>query len=194
MITPGKLGGLELDDESKPVQYTLGNVSKQSGVPVLDEQAKKTILRKIPHALYICGVRSEDGEDVNGFTASWVMQASFKPPLVVNCVRQDSTSHAMIQSSGVFALSFLEAGQKEMAQKFFKPLRRVGNKFEDVEFYLGETGCPIVSDSLGYVECKVVGTVEQGDHTVFVGETIAAGVHREGEPLLLSTTGWQYGG
>jgi len=161
---------------------------------VLDEQAKKTILRKIPHALYICGVRSEDGENVNGFTASWVMQASFKPPLVVNCVKKDSTSHTMIQSSGVFALSFLEAGQKEMAQKFFKPLRRVGNKFEDIEFYLGETGCPIVSDSLGYVECKVVGTVEQGDHTVFVGETIAAGIHREGDPLLLSTTGWQYGG
>ncbi len=100
----------------------------------------------------------------------------------------------MIEASGVFALSFLEAGQKEMAQKFFKPLRRVGNKFEDVEFYLGETGCPIVSDSLGYVECRVVGTIAQGDHTVFVGETVAAGVHREGEPLLLSTTGWQYGG
>ncbi len=100
----------------------------------------------------------------------------------------------MIQSSQVFALSVLEAGQKELAQKFFKPQRRVGNKFEDVEFYLGETGCPIISDSLGYVECRVVGAVEQGDHTVFVGEVIAAGVHRDGDPLLLESTGWNYGG
>ena len=99
---------------------------------MLDEQAKKTMLRKIPHALYICGVN--DGEDVNGFTASWVMQASFAPPLVVNCVKADSTSHAMIKASGVFALSVLEDGQKDMAQNFFKPLRRVGNKFEDIEF------------------------------------------------------------
>jgi flavin reductase (DIM6/NTAB) family NADH-FMN oxidoreductase RutF len=159
---------------------------------LLDEQAKKTILRKIPHGLYICGVK--EGEDVNGFTASWVMQASFQPPLVVNCVKQDSKSHAMIKASGVFALSVLEDGQKEMAQKFFKPQRRVGNKFEDVEFYIGETGCPIISDSLGYVECNVVGSVENGDHTVFVGEVIAAGVHREGSALLLETTGWQYGG
>lgn len=158
----------------------------------LDEQAKKTILRKIPHALYVCGVK--DGEDVNGFTASWVMQASFEPPLVVNCVKNDSKSHAMIAASGVFSLSFLEQGQKEMAQKFFKPQRRVGNKFEDVEFYEGETGCPIISDSLGYVECKVVGSVEQGDHTVYVGEVIAAGVHREGEILDLASTGWNYGG
>ncbi|MBV9386403.1 MAG: flavin reductase [Chroococcidiopsidaceae cyanobacterium CP_BM_ER_R8_30] len=160
---------------------------------MLDEQAKKTILRKIPHGLYICGVK--DGEEVNGFTVSWLMQASFKPPLVVNCVKQDSKSHEMIKTSGVFAISFLDAEQKHLAQKFFQPQRRVGhNRFDDVEFYLGETGCPIISESLGYVECQVVGTVAQGDHTVYVGEVIAAGVHREGESLRLETTGWQYGG
>ncbi|MGC9503531.1 flavin reductase family protein [Baaleninema sp.] len=154
--------------------------------------AKKTLLRKIPHALYICGVK--DGENVNGFTASWVTQASFEPPLIVNCVKNDSGSHAMIKASGVFALSFLEAGQKEMAQQFFKPQRRVGNKFEDVEFVLGETGCPIIKDALGYIECNVVGSVEHGDHTVFVGEVISAGLHRDGDILELSSTGWSYGG
>lgn len=159
---------------------------------MLDEQAKKTILRKIPHGLYICGVKNDT--EINGFTASWVMQASFTPPLVVNCVRQDSGSHAMIKASNVFTLSVLEAGQKDIAQKFFKPQRLAGNKFEDIEFYLGETGCPILSNALGYVECQVVGSVEKGDHTVFVGEVMAAGVHREGEPLLLESTGWQYGG
>ncbi len=159
---------------------------------LLDEQAKKTILRKIPHGLYVCGVK--DGEEVNGFTVSWLMQASFKPPLVVNCVKQDSKSHQMIKNSGVFAISFLDAKQKHIAQKFFQPQRRVGNKFDDVESYLGETGCPILTDSLGYIECQVVGAVEKGDHTVYVGEVIAAGVHREGDQLLLETTGWQYGG
>jgi flavin reductase (DIM6/NTAB) family NADH-FMN oxidoreductase RutF len=160
---------------------------------LLDEQAKKTMLRKIPHGLYICGVK--DGEEMNGFTASWVMQSSFNPPMIVNCVRQDSGSHEMIKNSGVFALSFLEDGQKDLAAQFFKPKRRVGNKFEDVEFYEGsETGCPIITDSLGYVECRVVGALEQGDHTVYLGEVIASGIHREGNPLLLESTGWQYGG
>ena len=171
----------------------LYKIKNQSGErPLLDEQAKKTMLRKIPHGLYICGVK--DGEEVNGFTSSWLMQASFKPPLLVNCVKQDSKSHLMIKNSGVFAISFLDSEQKDVAQKFFQPQRRVENKFDDVEFYIGETGCPIISDSLGYVECKVVGAVEQGDHTVYVGEVIAAGVHREGESLRLETTGWQYGG
>lgn len=160
---------------------------------MLNEEAKKTMLRKIPHGLYICGVR--DGEEMNGFTASWLMQSSFNPPLIVNCVKQDSISHAMIKKTGIFAISFLENGQKDLAAQFFKPKRRVGNKFEEVEFYEGEeTGCPIIKDSLGYVECRVVGTVEEGDHSVFVSEVIGAGIHRQGEPLLLETTGWNYGG
>lgn len=160
---------------------------------MLDEQAKKTMLRKIPHGIYICGVR--DGEEMNGFTVSWLMQASFKPPLVTNCVKQDSGSHAMLKKSGVFTISILESGQKDLAAKFFQPKSRVGNKFEEVEFYEGTaTGCPIIADSLGYIECKVVAAVEQGDHTVFVGEVINAGIHQDGEPLLLESTGWQYGG
>jgi flavin reductase (DIM6/NTAB) family NADH-FMN oxidoreductase RutF len=162
---------------------------------VLDEQAKKTMLRKIPHGLYICGVRDAEGEEMNGFTASWVMQGSFQPPLVIVCVNRESGSHAMIEASGVFALSFLEAGQKDLAAQFFKPRRRVGDKLEDVEFDIGTvSGCPIIRDSLGYVECKVVGAIAQGDHTIFVGETLGAGVHREGEMLTLESTGWNYGG
>ncbi len=159
---------------------------------MLNEQAKKTLLRKIPHALYVCGVK--EGEEINAFTASWITQASFQPPLLVNGVKGDSGSHAMIKASGVFSLSFLESGQKDLAQNFFKPMHRVGNKFGEIEFYLGETGCPILRDGIGYVECQVVGSIEHGDHTVFVGEVIAAGIHREGEILTLKETGWNYGG
>ncbi|MEC4986826.1 MAG: flavin reductase family protein [Oscillatoria sp. PMC 1068.18] len=160
---------------------------------MLDEQAKKTMLRKIPHGLYICGVK--DGEEMNGFTLSWLTQSSFKPPLVVACVKQDSGSHAMIKNTGIFSVSFLDSEQKDMAAQFFKPKRRVGDKLEDVEFYPGtETGCPIIKDSLGYIECKVVDSSEKGDHSVFVAEVIASGVHREGSQLLLENTGWNYGG
>lgn len=160
---------------------------------MLDEKAKKTMLRKIPHGLYICGVK--DGEEMNGFTSSWVMQTSFQPPLIVNCVRTDSGSHEMVKNSGVFALSFLDSNQKDMAATFFQPKKKVGDKLEDVEFYEGpETGCPIIKDSLGYIECKVVDTSDKGDHTIYVAEVIGSGIHREGEQLRLETTGWQYGG
>jgi len=40
----------------------------------LNQDAKKVLLRKIPHGLFICAVR--EGDEINGFTASWVTQGS----------------------------------------------------------------------------------------------------------------------
>ncbi len=160
---------------------------------MLDEKVKRTLLRKLPHPLNICGVR--EGEELNGFTLSWMTQASFKPPLVTIGVRQDSRSHAMIKASQVFTVSFLAAGQQNIAERFFQPQRRVGDKLGEIDFYVGEaTGCPILSEALGYIECQVKGSLEQGDHSVFLGEVVAAGLHQDAEPLLLKDTSWQYGG
>jgi flavin reductase (DIM6/NTAB) family NADH-FMN oxidoreductase RutF len=162
------------------------------GDTTLDQAAKKSLLRKIPHGLFICGV-AENG-DVNGFTASWVTQGSFEPPLVVMAVRADSTSNGMIQRTGRFSLNVLAADQKDLAAVFFKPQQAVGGRFDAAPFQLGPLGLPILEAGLGAVECELVGQVAAGDHTVFVGEVKSAVLHRDGDALELSSTGWQYGG
>ena len=158
----------------------------------LDLDAKKTLLRKIPHGLFICGVA--EGDEVNGFTASWVTQGSFEPPLVVMGVRADSTSNGMIKRTRRFSLNVLAADQKNLAATFFKPQSAVGGRFEAAPFELGSFGLPILKDALGGVECELVGELAHGDHTVFIGEVKSAVLHRDGDALELSTTGWQYGG
>ena len=158
----------------------------------LDADAKKVLLRKIPHGLFICGVA--EGDVVNGFTASWVTQGSFEPPLVVMAVRADSTSNGMIQRSGKFSLNVLAADQKDLAAVFFKPQQGVGGRFEAAPYKLGEHSLPILDDGLGGVEGAVVGQLAHGDHTVFVGEVKSALLHRDAAALELSSTGWNYGG
>ena len=159
----------------------------------LDEKAKRSLLRMIPHPLNICGVKNSDS--VNGFTLSWTTQASFKPPLIVIGVRQDSQSHSMIADSQVFSVSFLEHTHKDIAELFFKPQTGTGERFGEVKYTLGtETGCPILTDALGYIECRVKGQLSEGDHSIFMGEVISAQEFREGTPLWLKDTPWQYGG
>ena len=158
----------------------------------LDAAAKKILLRKIPHGVFICGVA--EGDEVNGFTASWVTQGSFEPPLVVMAVRADSTSNGMIQRSGRFSLNVLAADQKDLAAVFFKPQKGVGGRFDAAPFQLGPLGLPVLDDALGAVECVLVGQVAHGDHTVFVGEGTSATLHRDAAALELAATGWQYGG
>ena len=160
--------------------------------PSLNTDAKKTLLRKIPHGVFICGVA--EGEVVNGFTASWVTQGSFEPPLVVMAVRADSTSNGIIQRTGRFSLNVLAADQKDLAAVFFKPQKGIGGRFDAAPYSLGDLGLPLLSDALGGVECELVGQVAHGDHTVFVGEVKTAQLNRDGVALELSATGWTYGG
>ena len=158
----------------------------------LDLDAKKTLLRKIPHALFICGVA--DGEDINGFTASWVTQGSFDPPLIVMAVRADGASHGIIERTSRFSLNFLKNDQKELAALFFKPQKALGGRFDSVSFKLGNLGLPILDNAIGGVECETVGNVKYGDHTIFVGEVKTARLIENVDILDLSSTGWTYGG
>ena len=158
----------------------------------LDLEAKKTLLRKIPHALFICGVREDD--EINGFTASWVTQGSFAPPLVVVAVRAEGSSHGIIKRTQKFSLNFLRNDQKDLAAVFFKPQKGLGGRFESCSYEFGELGLPIIQDAIGGIECEVVSDVVHGDHTIFVGEVKTSKLNKDSDILLLSNTGWTYGG
>ena len=160
----------------------------------LNLEAKKILLRKIPHGLFICGVRDQIKEEINGFTASWVTQGSFSPPLVVMAVRAEGASHQIILNTNKFSLNFLKSDQKDLAATFFKPQKALGGRFESVEFSLGDHGLPILENGVGGVECVVKGNVSNGDHTVFVGEVLTAYLKEDVDSLNLSSTGWNYGG
>ena len=43
-------------------------------------------------------------------------------------------------------------------------------------------------------ECKLVGKVAKGDHTLIVGEVVDAGVRREDQAILMRDHGLNYGG
>jgi len=141
----------------------------------MDPNAKKTALRMIPYGLYVLTARGKDGA-VAAATVNWVTQASFTPPLVVVGVKADSGIHGVIKDAGAFALNVLGKGQQAQAFAFFKPVNHAGDRINGEQFHAGTTGAPILNAFPAFVECRLVGTVEKGDHSIFVGEVIEAGV------------------
>ncbi|MGH2587873.1 MAG: flavin reductase family protein [Dehalococcoidia bacterium] len=156
------------------------------------EAAKKTTLLMIPYGLYVLGTKQ--GDEINAGTVNWVTQTSFKPPLVAMGVKTDSHLYAMLKESGVFALSFLESGQKDLAFAFFRPATVEGGRISGYQFETGETGAPIIADAPAWVEGRVVGEIAVGDHSCVVGEVTNAGVKREAKVLTLEEVGVKYGG
>lgn len=141
----------------------------------MDAEAKKTALRMIPYGLYILTAEGKDGK-IAAATVNWVTQTAFQPPLVVVGVKADSGAHAIIKESKTFALNILGKDQKGQAFTFFKTLEREGNSIGGEPFHKGSLGAPILENVPAFVECKLVDTIEKGDHSVFIGEVQDAGV------------------
>jgi flavin reductase (DIM6/NTAB) family NADH-FMN oxidoreductase RutF len=158
----------------------------------MNEQAKKTLLRKLPYGLYVVGVKDE--EEATAFTATWLTQASFSPPLVVLAVRADSGAYRLLTRGRVFSVCLLARDQQEVAQTFFKPPPYSEGKLGPYPARTAVTGAPILEDCLGYLDCEVRSIVPGGDHHLIIGEVVEAEVIREGELLRLEDTPWQYGG
>ena len=158
----------------------------------MDEQANKTALRRIPYGLFLLTARH--GEDVASATVNWVTQTSFKPPLVVVGVKEGTHPYQVIKAAGSFALHPIGADQQDVAQTFFGPVPPAGNKLGPLTFRPGATGAPVINELPAYWECQLREIVEQGDHHVFLGEVVEAGVNSDTPTLLLRDTPWNYGG
>ena len=159
----------------------------------MDLQAKKISLRKIPHGVYVIGVKQDS--KLNAFTGTWLTQVSFTPPLVALGIKRDSHSLDMVRTDRVFSVNMLGKGHKAIAEHFVKPASTGGEKLSGVGYRLGKTGAPILTEAIAYLECEVREIAnELGDHAVVIGEVVEAGVHRDEPALTLMDTGWHYGG
>ena len=159
----------------------------------MEEQTRSEILKTIPYGFYITGVVGSNGE-ANGFTTNWVSQVSFSPQQLIVAVRKDQHTHDLIEDSGVFSLNFLDTDQEDLAQKFTQPLEHGDGRVGDSPYTTGETGAPLFEEAFAHLECRVVGKMEAGDHTVYLGEVVAADLRRPADILTDLDTPMEYGG
>src|SRR5438552_5466703 len=151
---------------------------------MMDASTKKKVLRTFTYGLYAVSCANEG--EVNIFTANWLTQVSFDPPLVAVSIENDSKSLPMILRSRIFTVNVLRAGGRELAGKLGKSAIQHPDKLTGIAYELGANGCPILQDALGWVACTVLHTTEAGDSTLIVGEVVDVGMLGEGQPLTMA--------
>ena len=160
----------------------------------MEDQIRSEVLKTIPYGFYITGVAGADGE-TNGFTTCWVSQVSFEPQQVVVAVRKDQHTHDLIESGGVFSLNFLDTSQEDLARKFTQALENEDGAVGGSPYISGEaTGAPLFEEAFAHLECRVAGSMEAGDHTVYLGEVVVASLKRPADILTDLDTPMDYGG
>src|SRR5947208_6932910 len=116
-----------------------------------------------------------------GLTPNAVTSLSLTPPLLLICVDRKAETYPPFFDSKTFVLNTLAEDQEAISRRF---ATTGGDKFRGLEFELGRFGTPILAGTLGHVECRIIDTLEGGDHVIHIGEGEQAGA-RGGDPRLL---------
>jgi flavin reductase (DIM6/NTAB) family NADH-FMN oxidoreductase RutF len=161
----------------------------------MDESVKKAALRLFTYGLYAISTGTPD--QWNAFTANWVSQVSFDPPLVVVSVENASVSLPIIRDSGHFAVHVFGDEQRDLAGTLGKTFARHPEKLAGLTALPGDTGVPVLLDTLGWVECEVVDEMPAGDSTLVLGRVTGAGISEQAnvkEPLTMRAAGFRHAG
>jgi flavin reductase (DIM6/NTAB) family NADH-FMN oxidoreductase RutF len=159
----------------------------------MDIAAKKQALRLFTYGLY--AVLCADEDEVNGFTANWLTQVSFEPPLVAVSIENNAKSLPMIEHSRLFTVNVLRSGQRELAGALGKSGFKHPEKMDGINYTREKQGYPILDEGLAWVACEVRNSVAAGDSTIVIAEVIDAGVVTEDDrPLSMAEAGFKHAG
>lgn len=134
------------------------------------------------------------GGKPNALGVSWVMRVSFDPFLVAIAIDHSRYSHEGIRKNREFTVNYPAPGQEKGAWACGTASGRSSDKIaaSGLPFIPSEKVRPPAIDGAAVTfECRVVGELEAGDHTIFVGEVVAARGSPAGGRHLYATAGME---
>ena len=145
------------------------------------EEGLKAALGRIPSGLYAVGAVHE-GRRI-GMLCSFVEQAGFEPPMISIALGHDRPLRQVLERGGLFSLNILGTEDKKLLAAF--AAGREEDPFAAFTLVENGHGLPQLAEALAWLACRPCGSVEAGDHVVYVAEVIEGCLHREGsEPMI----------
>lgn len=155
----------------------------------------------VPSAEYLAGMRrlaagvtivtTRHQDTLAGLTATSVCSLTAEPPRLLVCINRDADAHALIEASGIFAVSLLTRAHQELADRFggrtgmFGPAR-----FAHGDWATAVTGAPLLVGAAASFDCRLAQIVPVGTHSIFIGEVEAVQVREDGEELVYIDRGY----
>jgi flavin reductase (DIM6/NTAB) family NADH-FMN oxidoreductase RutF len=130
-------------------------------------------------------VTTRGDEQAYGMTANAFSSLSLDPPLVLVCVMSGSEGSQHIEQNGCFAVNVLHADQEPLSRYFASRDRPRGrDAFKEVAHRTAASGSPILDGAIAYLDCRLHGAHEAGDHQIYIGEVLELGFDPDGSPLV----------
>lgn len=123
-----------------------------------------------------------DGKDRPfGLTVNSFTSVSLDPPLLLVCIARRARCAPALAQAPHFAVNVLQTGQQPDSIRFST---RDEDRFKTTSWTGGDTGAPLLMDSLAVFECERHASYNGGDHDILVGKVVRASFDPTMDPLL----------
>ncbi len=125
---------------------------------------------RLLHPKLVTVIGTAHGGKVNLMPASWVMPASFEPPLLVAAVGLERYTLRLIKESGAFTVNPVGPDMAAAVAKLGSISGADVDKARLVGVLHSSVGAPCLRGALACIECIVAGMHRAGDHVLVLGE------------------------
>lgn len=160
----------------------------------MDLAVKKQVLRLFTYGLY--AISCAEGNEVNAFTANWLTQVSFEPPLIALSIENDAKSLPIILRSRQLAINVFrhDDASIKLSGHLGKSAIKHPDKLQGLSYERRPDNYVILHDCLGWSACEVQQVIPTGDSTLVVAQVVDVGLLREGQPLTMAAAGFRHAG
>ncbi len=110
---------------------------------------------------------------INANIATWVMQSAMQGKFITVALDKTDYTIELVKESMILNVNLLAKEQaKKLIPKLGRKSGRTSNKFINLPFEMDERGCPYLTEAIGYIQCRCVGSIDSGDHELFVCEVL----------------------
>ena len=124
------------------------------------------------------------GQRQNANIATWVMQVALGGSRLAIALYKSDYTIELVRESGLLNVNLLAQEQTGLIRKLGRQSGRDVDKFTRLPHDYDERGCPFLTEAVGYVQCRVLNSIDGGDHDVFICEVIRQIVLNPGKTVL----------
>lgn len=114
---------------------------------------------------------------------SWVMQAGFDPPMISIALHKDRPLAKWLAEGSPFVLNLLAEDQLSLVRHFSRE-RAADAVFAGLPLRRTAAGLPLLDGTVGYLECEPTGSIDSGDHHLFLARVLTGHLENATRPLV----------
>lgn len=143
-------------------------------MPDISEQMRKTLRLWASGVVVVC---TELKGEKYGMTVSAFASITLDPPVIIVSLNHNTRTLQLIRKSKKFSVSILGEDHLDISKQFSgeKQIPEGKDRFHNIATFKSVTGCPIITESIAWLDCEVLQMRNISTHVIVGGKVLRTG-------------------